>query len=392
MPLPRDALMAFKSDTVRGTPGFFRVAQHQNGAWSLLTPDGQPWFARAVNSVQPAVDSPHDPVARLRAWGFNVLGPGSSADLILDGLVFIRTVDFASCGNTIRAEGIRLPDVFDSTWPAKAGTRAADVCASAADQSDLLGWLSDDDLIWGAVTLEDRPSLLQVCLSLEPGFAAYHAAWEFVLARHSGQLSGVAKAWDIPLENKEVIRECTRSDAAIMSGGYRADNQTWIDEVARRYFATTSAAIRAYDQNHLLFGIRDAAGYRRQSGSRASLAQGVEPAVDIAWVHPNVLDANTAGPVFVGEFNWTRQLPATPARSRGVTAVERMLRDGRQRLRALSRHPAVVGYAWDFWGDAPGDLPPFGRGLVHLNDAEAREHTELVTYLNREISRLQRDH
>jgi hypothetical protein len=42
----------------------------------------------------------------------------------------------------------------------------------------------------------------------------------------------------------------------------------------------------------------------------------------------------------------------------------------------------VVGYAWPRWADTPEDQPPFGGGLVHVDDREAREHTELLADLN----------
>jgi hypothetical protein len=48
-------------------------------------------------------------------------------------------------------------------------------------------------------------------------------------------------------------------------------------------------------------------------------------------------------------------------------------------------HPGVVGYAWRQWRDGAGEQPPFAGGLVHANDAEAREHTELVTDINAKI-------
>jgi len=42
----------------------------------------------------------------------------------------------------------------------------------------------------------------------------------------------------------------------------------------------------------------------------------------------------------------------------------------------------VAGYVWGQWLDEPGEQPPFARGLVHANGAEAREHTELLTEFN----------
>ena len=61
------------------------------------------------------------------------------------------------------------------------------------------------------------PSLLQLCLSLEPNFAAYHAAWEFALALHGGKLAALARAWGAPLANKEVVRELTRTEQGFVA-------------------------------------------------------------------------------------------------------------------------------------------------------------------------------
>ena len=53
-------------------------------------------------------------------------------------------------------------------------------------------------------------------------------------------------------------------------------------------------------------------------------------------------------------------------------------------------HPALIGYAWECWADGPDDRPPFGRGLVHVDGSEAREHTELLSDLNARADFLRR--
>ena len=65
-----------------------------------------------------------------------------------------------------------------------------------------------------------------------------------------------------------------------------------------------------------------------------------------------------------------------------------MLRRGRVALERAARNPAVVGYAWSRWRDEAGEQPPFAGGLVHGNDAEAREHTELLADLNTRLTAL----
>ena len=60
-------------------------------------------------------------------------------------------------------------------------------------------------------------------------------------------------------------------------------------------------------------------------------------------------------------------------------------------LAHVARHPAAVGYAWGQWLDGPGEQPPLARGLLHVNGAEAREHTELLTLCNRRPADLRRN-
>ena len=95
------------------------------------------------------------------------------------------------------------------------------------------------------------------------------------------------------------------------------------------------------------------------------------------------------GPVLAGDFSWVdpRFYGAPGARrARGLTAVERMLRRGRTVLERAARHPAIAGYAWSQWRDGTGEQPPFAGGLVHANDGEAREHTELLADLNARLA------
>ena len=370
---PQD--LELRPGTGRGVAGYFRVAQTVAGTWWLIDPAGRPFFLRAVNEVRGTDGSPHDPVARLRSWGFNALGAGAGVPLREEGLPWVGTVDFCSTGRLIHLAGARLPDVYDPEWPNAAANRAGEVCLPWCERRDLIGWVTDDNPGWAQPGPAGRPALLQICLSLEPNFAAYHAAWEFVLALHGGQLEAMAKAWGHPaIKNKEVVRELTRTEQGITSRGYLRDDARWSQEFARRYFALAAAAIRAHDPHHLVLGCR----FGARPGA-AVLAQCALPAVDVPWIDLDDLALVPAGPVLAGDFTWVdpRFFGAPGARrARGLTAVERMLRRGRTVLERAARQSAVVGYAWSHWQDGTGEQPPFARGLVHLNAAAAREHTE----------------
>jgi hypothetical protein len=389
----------------RGTEGFFRLGQDAARRWWLIDPAGRPFYCRAVHDVRAPGEPddaalPPDSVARLRRWGFNTLGAGAYPAGQDEGLAFFGVVDFLAAGPAIAAHGVRLPDVFDAAWRDRAGLRARAVCAPQAENRDLLGWVTDDRLAW-APAKPGGPGLLQVCLSLEPGFRAYHAAWEFVLALHGGRSEVLGRAWGVPLPNKEVVRELTRTEQGIATRGYQRDEVRWTREYARRYFTTTAEAIRATDPHHLVLGSRLPNG-----ASPAVWAECAYPAVDLPLVDWRALPAERrevrapgadaggfepAGPVLASEVEWVsdeyQRLPLA-ARVLRLSAVEWMLRRGRAALERMGRNPAVVGYAWSRWQDEAGEQPPFARGLVHTNGAEAREHTEVLTQFNGRVESL----
>lgn len=407
----------FRGETRRGTEGFYHAAQTESGQWWLIGPEGQPEFLRAVHGVRAAVpteegEPPADSAARLRAWGFAAVGVGGDGAGREDGLAWMATVDFCRGAPVLTGPGLRLPDVFDPRWPELAHARAAEVCPPLAGKRRLLGWVTDDALGWaqpqGASVVnaaakenadtEPRPTLLQLCLSLEPSFTAYHAAWEFALALYGGRIEALGRAWGVPLANKEMVRERTRADQGIASRGYWRDEARWTRELARRYFTTTAAAVRAADPNHLVLGCR----FSGLVGAQV-LAECVTPAVDVAmpdWREiPGIIggaaarESDPMPPVIAGEVSWVSpeflRLPPA-ARVLRLTSVEWMLRRGRTALERAARHPAVIGYAWRQWQDGPGEQPPFARGLVHANGAEAREHTELLAEFNARATLLRR--
>lgn len=386
-----------RGGTRRGVDGFFHAAQDASGHWWLRDPDGAAFFAKCVHGVRPAggqadADLPLDSAARLRTWGFNVAGVNRGDVGRDDGLPFMASAEFCDAGPVVVAPGARLPDVFDPEWPQRAERHALARCRPLAESRALLGWATDAHLAWAQPSIAGRPSLLQLCLSLEPSFAAYHAAWEFVLALHGGRLDVLARAWGAALPNKEMVRELTRAEEGLGTRGYLRDEARWTREFARRYFTTTAAAIRAADPNHLVLG----SVFNGLVGPGV-LAGCAYPMIDVAmpdWRElPLASDGAHPNPVLAGNVCWNTpefsKLP-TAARMLRLTSVEWMLRRGRSALERAARHPAVIGYAWGQWQDEPGEQPPFARGLVHLNGAEAREHTELLTHFNARAESLRR--
>ncbi len=444
---PRDVALIptledFRPDSLRGTPGFFRAGQARDGQWWLVDPLGQAFFSKGVAGVNrsgrvdgrlpmpgpyaAAVVARHGAdahgfmrgaIGRLRSWHFNTLGAWAEAALEEQGMYYTEVLGLGECGPAIHSAGARVPDVFDPAWREAVERQAAELCARHRGSRELIGYYTDHALGWAQPRAEvagnnpgartavvfsseggaeaDRPSLLQICLSLEPSQRAYHAAWEFVLATRRGDLSVLAKDWAVELPNKEVLRQLTQREVALVSAGYLRDQRLFAREFARRYFATSAAAIRAHDPDHLILGCRF-----QQAPGAVVLAECVYPNVDVVSVR--VVDefwektaqgchAARGMPVLLVEAGWNGEaFTRAPAvrEARGVTTVERMLKKGRAALEKLCAQRGVVGYEWAAWADGEGDEPPFGRGLVHVDDREAREHTELLTDLNGRAERL----
>jgi len=435
VPTPQLTLQDFRIETLRGAAGHVRVGLTRAGQWWLVDARDQPFFSRGVNglnrtgttgsrtaqlgsyaatlealygNVEPTIFA-DAALARLLGWGFNTLGAWAGAEFFDRGVAYTEMMDFrqAAPETTIRLGGAKVPDVFDPRWVEACDQRAAGRALARVYSRELIGYFTDDDLVWAqpdgeAGTGEDdgvkrtaRPSLLQICLSLEPSFPAYHAAWEFTLAAHGGELATMARAWDVTLPNKEALRQLTLNDVAVVSAGYGRDQERFTREFARRYFVVTAAAIRRHDPHHLILGCR----FNANPGA-AVLAECVAPQVDVVSLRcrdENVVSrievANRAQgmPVLLGEFSWTGETfkrPTAPSETPELSPIERMLSRGRATLARACAHPALVGYAWARWADRDEHVPPFGEGLVRRDDREAREHTDALTDFNARVAAL----
>ena len=398
-----------KPETIRGTAGFFRLGRTHEGIWWLLTPEDEPVLLRAVAGVNRhgragppsarrgayarnvgrlfgadaagAQAWARHTATRLHDWAVDTVGPWADSELVGLGFYFTALADFCRADTPIlHGPGVRLPDVFDARWPVAA------VARPWFGRRELVGWFTDDELAWGDVD-PTRPGLFQVCLSLEPSFAAHHAAWEFALAANGGTLEALSARWGVELVHREHVRQFTREERGIAGAAFAEDAARFEREFARRYFATAARALRSADPSHLVLGCRfassppeairsacvapdvDAVSWRLHAGARfaaqARACAGAEP----QWV--------TGGGLSHGDF---KRLPLRGGT--GPTRLERLLRAGREGLVAACRDSRTVGIEWAHWADGGDDAPPFGAGLVHEDDHEAVEHTELLMHIH----------
>lgn len=372
----RSTLTTLKPESLRGAPGFFRVGQDGAGRWWLVQPDGSLTIGCGVDGVRPLPRGPDEAMAgeQLRDWSFNVIGPGSAPALRECGLPFVEALELRRAGDFLfRLGGARLPDVFDPRWAAACDERLAGV----SSRRDRVGLVTDSDLGWAQEgAAESRPTLLQICLSLDPRYRAYHAAWEFALAPYGGEFAQLARAWNLDGPNKEALRQWTIEDRRIDAPAYREAHARFSVEFAQRYLRTVGELVRRHVPGTLLLGPPLPAGLG---------------AVAEAWVDvrvENTVPAAGGGPVWLAPFSWVPSSPQAGAAGR-LSPLERMHREGRAALENVLRHPSTVGYFWSEY--AAGDRAteaPFGRGLLYEDGLPAMEHVQLLTSINRAAPQL----
>ncbi len=355
----------FRPDSWRGGPGRHRLGRTQDGQWWWVDPVAGPQVLAGIHGVTQAVGTA--PVlSALDQVGFNLLVPPVAEAFCRNGAAHLGELKLRQAGDRIiRLAGVQLPDVFDPRWAEAVTTRVR----AAVSAPGLAGWLTDDELRWGAATAQSdvplaRPGLLQVFLSLDPDYSAYHSAWEFVFATRGGGLAQLSRDWNVSLPNKESLRQLTREDGVIDSPAYRADLERFQREVAQRYHRTTITAVREADPGRLVFAAPIG------PGTPAAVREAAATHGDAVLVTARGSGGGNAPEVWWQANPWADFDPTAAGRDEppGVTAVERALRRIRETWTAAHRDPQCVGVTWGPHGG--GDLAvddPLACGLFDAN-------------------------
>lgn len=360
--------------------GYFSVAQTKKG-WTLVTPQGQPFHATAIDTVSPAgsgtdQDTGQCPycetvandfpnlaawgtatIAQIRSWGFNTLGDFSDNALLGSQMPYEIQLSMAS-GD----------DWFAPSFVTNADAVAAADVAPLANDPNLIGYFTDSELDWGPL--------------LGSGANTYNTVLAQYLALPSGS-PGLAVAQQ-----------------------YQNDPSGFLYALATRYFSVTTAAVHMYDSNHLILGVK-AEGQEIEP----SLLEAATPYVDVFSIedyqlmpgfaqgaqdfwHPYLsVQQNLADfeqyvkrPLMIGEYTSIAYGPETPDFLPGIYLVE-----PNQSERALTYEnfvaplyedaPWLVGEDWFQYVDDPvhgrtGDGEDDNFGMVDVN---GNPYTDMVS-------------
>ena len=402
--------------------GFFRVVKKEDGRWWTIDPLGRGmvllgvdhvryqghWSQRTKRSVHFEVnkkkfpnkaDWEADTLARLKAWGFNLLGAGCDEKLQHRGLVHTKFLsmgdglcwdnmpeEYFICPNEHRPCSA-FPNVFHPDFPAWCDHVARKRCLPVKDDPWLFGYFIDNELAWWGRGARDT-GLFDAVTKLPDGHPAKKAQKEFLSSR------GVKGA-----ASPEV-------------------KLAFLRLAAERYFGTASAAIRRHDPNHIVMGARFA---------------GIGGAHDVVWevagkycelvtfnIYPWAdLDRNAVflhrgsnAPLVADEFakryaivkrpmlitEWS--FPALDSGLPCTAGAGQRFRTQKERTAAtelfaktMLASPSILGYDYFMWVDEPeegiSDAFPedSNYGLINLQGVAYPEITSMFTRLQKDVGK-----
>jgi hypothetical protein len=357
--------------------GYFRIG-HDDGRSFFVTPTGQPFFSTGVDHVASYTDTDQvtgqcpycqtiqseypstaawetATVAQLRSWGFNSLGPFSDESEFAGQMPYTVQLNMAS-GD----------DWFAPSFATNADEVAATQVAPSADDPNLIGWYTDSELTWGP-NISDQNTELEDYLELPAGSPGLAVAEKYV-----------------------------------------GHPNKFLYALATQYFKVTTAAIRTYDPNHLILGVKAEGQYIQPQLLEAAshyvnvfsiddytLQPGYAQGIHALW--PQYLSVTpTFGnferyaktPIMVAEYSFIGETSQTPDTVPGVYAVYPT-----QTARALAYTdyiaplyedaPWVVGDEWFEYVDEPqgGRVPDGENNNFGLVNVENQPYEDLVTQM-----------
>jgi Putative Ig domain len=353
---------------------------HKNGHSFFVTPTGEPFYSTGIDhvAIDPgsntdettgqcpwcetvATDWPSTAawatatVSELRSWGFNSLGA------FTDNATFASQMPYS-----VQLSMASGDDWFAPSFTTNADDVAATQVAPLADDPNLIGWYTDSELTWGP-DIDNSNTELQDYLDLPAGSPGLAVAEQYI-----GNPDGFLTA------------------------------------LATHYFQVTTAAIRMYDPNHLILGVKAEGQYIQPELLEAAshyvnvfsiddyaLMPGFAQIIDEIWpeylpvtpTYSNFEKYLNGTPIMVAEYSFIASTPQTPDTVPGTLAVAPT-----QQARAA----AYTNFIWPLYEDAPWvvgdewfelvDEPAGGRfdgennnfGVVNVDD---QPYQDLVTQL-----------
>lgn len=382
-------------DSAKTKTSFWRIESDDNGVWWFVSPQGKREFLNTVTTVSTNQDSRQKGGAgyrstdwngkrdsqSLKLWaqktaqrikdaGFKGIGAWSDYALHDCGLPITRDLNLWS---TVSGG----PSIFAPEWESNIYAATKSQVEHLKDNPNIVGYYTDNELDWDPVSVgprvhfderksddPNRVEVLKIIRKLWSNLDELNKDWRSSFSSWE-QLSALKKLPEIPQPAQE-----------------RLDN-TWLEHLSVRYFSVTTAAIRKYDPNHLILGVRFK-GYCSPYVVRAS--RGYTDAQSINIYHEDakldremfeMLHRESGQPIIISEYafhaldgtsgnrnecGFPAQVANQAARAEGYKVF----------TSRMAQVPYIIGADWFQWNDEPpagrGDGEDVNFGIVDIHD------------------------
>ncbi|TAM84271.1 MAG: beta-agarase [Acidobacteria bacterium] len=401
------ACLFFVPGNLLSAGGYFRV-EKRAGVWWFVTPSGKLTLSIGVNNISYRGDVIHGTtqhpyfenisrifpskdawaqaeLKRLSLWSFNTIGSWSDPALWNRTTPYTVILNIAARSGADWLKGIPV-DVYSQRFETTARKIAKEECGPRAEDPELIGYFSDNELRWGP-DWRGKQNMLAMYLDLPSSAMGRQHAIGFLRKRYSGQIDKLNNAWGVHANSFANVPSESGTEA------FSTDNSEFLGIVARRYFEVCSHAIRAADPHHLYLGAKFA-GTPPDPVLRASDRTDVV-SVDIYRFDPRPIVEHiyklAQRPVLVAEFAFRAEdsgLPNTRGAGPKVPNQAGRARAYADYVRWLENLPEAVGYHWFEWCDEPRegrfDGEDSNYGLVNIQDRSYMQFVTAVTQANRE--------
>lgn len=394
------------------TSGYFRSAK-LGGAWWFVTPDGHPFVSKGVTDVHwlgatLSADAFHDllvqkygnedawadaSLTRVLDWGFNSIGPWSSASMAERMPHSIIILDMAGA-NSPRHPKFVVTDYWDPAFADHCATMARDRATPHVEDKKLLGYFLDNELVWGADHFLTKQSLLQLYWGFPAGAPGRDEALRFA-RESSGTIDKFNDAWGTAITGWAQMETIPSRELRPKTDAAQALTREFMLHVFHKYATITIGALRAVDPNHMILGCR----FHNYPGD--ALVEAAAQYFDVISMafyeaRPPVKEidavfARVDKPFLIEEWTFKSD-DSGIVNPQGIyapvvrTMAERCLAYDNY-VETFMRRPYAIGYHWYKWMDNPkypekkysGD----NCGLMNQNDEPYESFVEHVREVNR---------
>ena len=266
--------------------GFFYVRQNPDGRWWAIDPLGRgvvvlgvdhttfwghwcetlgyhPYRKKNEKKYKDSAEWERETLARLKKWGFTMLGAGSQESLRRRGLYHCVNLGigthFATFGEKYyitpneKRPCSAFPNVFHPEFEQYCRYVARNKCALNDADQWMFGYFTDNELAWWG---RGKPEigLFDAAMKFDGGHTAKLALLEFLKQKSGASIEKFNALWKTKCGSFDDALKLTELSSNIES--QIQVKHDFLKLVAERYFSITTKAVREVDPNHMVLGAR----------------------------------------------------------------------------------------------------------------------------------------